>query len=72
MNCLDRNGPATRVAAVAVGDDCRAGICGDHANIDTHHLPRMILLGMPVAVETPGRGRLPRRGTSLDSLRMPG
>lgn len=55
MNCLDCNNPTTHVAAVAICHDCGAGICADHAVIETHYLTRMIPLGMPVAVEPPGR-----------------
>lgn len=55
MNCLDCNNPTTHVTAVAVCHDCGAGICADHAVIETNYLTRMISLGMPVAVEPPGR-----------------
>ena len=55
MNCLDCNDPTTHVPAVAVCHDCGAGICAEHANIDTEYLTRMVPLGMRVAVEPPGR-----------------
>jgi hypothetical protein len=55
MNCLDCNNPTTNVPAVAVCHDCGAGICADHAVIEAKHLTRMIPLGLPVAVEPPGR-----------------
>ena len=55
MNCLDCNNPTTHVPAVAVCHDCGAGICADHANIEPNYLTRMVPLGMPVAVEPPGR-----------------
>ena len=55
MNCLDCNSSTSQVPAVAICHDCGAGICADHANIDTDYLTRMVALGMPVAVEPPAR-----------------
>ena len=55
MNCLDCNNRTTIVAAVAICHECGAGICAEHASIETHYLTKMIPLGMPRAVEPPGR-----------------
>ena len=55
MNCLDCNNPTTHVAAVAVCQDCGAGVCADHAVIEPKYLTRLVGLGMPVTVEPPGR-----------------
>jgi hypothetical protein len=55
MNCLDCNSPTAQVPAVAVCHDCGAGVCADHAVVEPKYLTRMVGLGMPVAVEPPGR-----------------
>jgi hypothetical protein len=55
MNCLDCNSPTTHVTAVAVCQDCGAGICADHAVTENRYLTRTVALGMPIAVEPPGR-----------------
>jgi hypothetical protein len=55
MNCLDCNNLSMNVPAIAVCHDCGAGICTDHAVIESKHLTRMAGLGMPVPVEPPGR-----------------
>ena len=70
MNCLDCNTPTAPVTAVAVCHDCGAGVCADHAVIETSYLTRLVGLGMPVAVDPPGRIiRCPICSQANDALR---
>ena len=55
MNCYDCVIKNTTQPAIAICHDCGAGICTDHANTETKYLTTMVPLGMPVAVEPPGR-----------------
>jgi hypothetical protein len=55
MNCYDCVIKNTTKPAIAIRHDCGAGICADHVNIEPKYLTRIFPLGMPVAVEPPGR-----------------
>ena len=70
MNCLDCNNPTTHVPAVAFCQDCGAGVCADHAVVETNYLTRLVGLGMPIAVEPPGRIiRCPTCANARDAVR---
>ncbi len=55
MNCYDCATHDMTRPAIGICHDCGAGVCTDHARIETKYLTRLVPLGMPVAVEPPAR-----------------